>query len=58
MWKEPVVAWFKLLSRIVIEIKQLHYFRTAYFTKTWRRTYAWAGSTVFYFTAAKDRLTQ
>lgn len=34
MWKEPVVAWFKLLSRIVIEIKQSHYFRAVYFTKT------------------------
>jgi len=34
MWKEPVMAWFNLLSRIVIEIKQFHYFRTAYFTKT------------------------
>jgi hypothetical protein len=34
MWKEPVMAWFKLLSRIVIEIKPFHYFRTVYFTKT------------------------
>jgi hypothetical protein len=34
MWKEPIMAWFKLLSRIKIEIKQFHYFRTAYFTKT------------------------
>jgi len=34
MWKEPAMAWFKLLSRIVVEIKQFHYFRTTYFTKT------------------------
>ena len=34
MWKEPVMAWFNLLSRIMIETKQFHYFRTTYFTKT------------------------
>jgi len=34
MWKELVMAWFELLSRIVVEIKQFHYFRTTYFTKT------------------------
>ena len=34
MSEEPVMAWFKLLSRIVIEIKQFHYFRTMYLTKT------------------------
>jgi len=34
MWKEPVMAWFNLLSRIVIKTKQFHYFRTTYFTKT------------------------
>jgi hypothetical protein len=28
------MAWFKLISRIVIEIKLFHYFSTVYFTKT------------------------
>ena len=55
-WKEPAMAWFKLLSRIVIETKQFYYFRAVYFTKTLAKNVHLAGFSYILFYGRKGQV--